>query len=290
MSRILAAGLLVATMLGAPLAAETRAASFPSVSLGHDVNVSVELPASYADGTRNYPVLYVLHGLFEGPRFWEGRGLSAILRDLQEKKEVPELIVVAVDGGNAFFVNGPLGRYEDLVTLELPAWVERNYRVAPGRAGRALLGVSMGGYGALRIALSHPEVFGAVATHSAMLLQQAPTPQEGAGRWHMSAFHRAFGDPIDRELWNASDPLALAARADADSAPALYFDCGEQDRYGLFAGNRELHARLAARGVRHEFALHPGDHGYEYVRTVLATSLRFLGHALAAGVPAAQGR
>ena len=77
-----------------------------------------------------------------------------------------------------------------------------------------------------------------------------------------------------------ADPLAWAARADPGKAPALYFDCGAADRYGLFMGNEEMHRRLLARGVAHEFALRPGDHGYDYVRSALGHSLRFIGAAL----------
>jgi S-formylglutathione hydrolase FrmB len=139
----------------------------------------------------------------------------------------------------------------------------------------------MGGYAALRMALAHPDLFRAVATHSAMLLQKIPTAEEGAGRWHLAAFQKVFGSPIDAALWTANDPLALAVKADPKAAPALYFDCGTEDRYGLFAGNRELHRRLEARSVAHEFALYPGDHGYEYVHTVLDKSLRFLGRQFA---------
>jgi S-formylglutathione hydrolase FrmB len=232
---------------------------------------------------KTYPALYVLHGLFESHAFWEQRGLGAILAGLSQKGELPELVVVAVDGDNSFFLNGPLGRYQDLVTRDLVAHVEASYRVAPGRASRLLLGISMGGYAALRIAFAHPEVFGAVAAHSAMLLPHIPTPQDGAGRWHMDAFRRAFGDPIDAALWAASDPLALAPRADPAAAPALAFDCGAQDRFGLFEGNQALHRVLDSRGYAHEFALPPGDHGYEYVRAVLPGSLRFLARAGARG-------
>jgi len=113
-----------------------------------------------------------------------------------------------------------------------------------------------------------------------MLLEKVPSPQEGAGRWHMAAFNRVFGDPIDAELWTSSDPLQLVDKADAKALPRLYFDCGSEDRFGLFVGNKDLHERLSARGVTHEFGLFPGDHGYEYVRTVLERSLRFLGGAL----------
>ncbi len=273
---------LVLLLAAAPAAAEVRYATFSSPSLGKEVAYAVQLPPSYATAaTRRYPVVYALHGLFESPGFWERRGLSPMLEALWQKGDVPETVVVAVDGDNSFFVDGPAGRWEQMMSRDLVAHVESTYRVIPGRAGRAALGISMGGYAALRMALAHPDLFRAVATHSAMLLEKIPTAEEGAGRWHLSAFHKVFGDPIDAALWTANDPLALAVKADPKAAPALYFDCGTEDRYGLFAGNRELHRRLEARGVAHEFGLYPGDHGYEYVHTVLDRSLRFLGRALA---------
>jgi putative tributyrin esterase len=278
--RTLVATLLLSGCVAAPASAELRQASFHSTSLGRDVSYVADLPDSYASGSRRYPVVYALHGLFESSAFWERRGLAAALQKLRSDGAVPELIVIAPDGDNSFFVNGPEGRYEDMVTRDLVAHVDATYRTVAKRAGRALFGVSMGGYGALRMALEHPDLFAAAATHSAMLLEAIPTQQEGAGRWQMTAFHRAFGDPIDAGLWRASDPLRLALSADPKTAPRLYFDCGSEDRYGLFAGNRDLHERLAARGVAHEFALHPGDHGYAYVATVIGRSLRFLGDAL----------
>jgi S-formylglutathione hydrolase FrmB len=276
---LVAAGLLVAT----PATAEVRYATFRSTSLGRDVGYAVQLPPSYATGDRRYPVLYVLHGLFESPAFWEERGLPKMLEDLWRSADVPEMLAVAVDGDNSFFVDGPLGAYESLVTRDLVAHVETTYRAAPGRDGRALLGISMGGYAALRIALARPEVYRAVAAHSAVILDGIPTAAAGAGNWHMAAFHRAFGDPIDSVRWAASDPLAWARKADPRLTPALYFDCGAEDRYGLFKGNEELHRRLQARGVAHTFNLRPGDHGYDYVRSVLPYSLKFIAAALGAG-------
>jgi len=272
---------LALLLAAAPAAADVRYATFTSPALNKDVPYVVQLPPSYAtSGARRYPVLYALHGLFESPGFWERRGLAPMLEALWQKG-VPEMVVVAVDGDNSFFVDGPAGRWEQMLARDFMAHVESTYRVTPGRAGRAALGVSMGGYAALRMALAHPDLFRAVATHSAMLLEKIPTAEEGAGRWQMAAFYKVFGEPIDAALWTANDPLALALKADPKTAPALYFDCGTEDRYGLFAGNRELHKRLEARGVAHEFGLYPGDHGYEYVRTVLDKSLRFLGRQFA---------
>jgi S-formylglutathione hydrolase FrmB len=268
--------------------AELRRSSFHSASLGRDVAYAVQLPPSYAGGQRRYPAVYVLHGLFESEAFWERRGLAAIAAELWARGELAEAVVVAVDGGNSFFVNGRAGGYEDLVARDLIAHVEASYRVVPGRGGRALLGVSMGGYAALRLGLAQPALFAAVAAHSAMLLPRPPTPADGAGRWHMTALQAAFGDPIDPELWSGADPLRWAERVDPAAAPALYFDCGAEDRFGFQAGARMLHERLLARGVRHEFALPPGDHGYEYVRTVLPRSLAFLSRTLAAGAAGAE--
>jgi putative tributyrin esterase len=281
MSRVWTAAAVLAVAVAPPVAAEVQSASFWSASLGRDVSVAVQLPPSYAARPdRRYPVVVALHGLFEGPSFLERRGLAPAIEQLWRSGRVPEFILVAPDGGNSFYVNGPGGRYEDLVTQDTPAWIEANYRALPHRAGRGLLGVSMGGYAALRVALAHPEVYAAVATHSAMLLEGIPTREAGAGRWHMEAFHAVFGDPIDPSLWAANDPLALAAKADPKTTPALRFDCGAQDRFGLFRGNADLHERLRARGIPHEFELPPGDHGYEYVLRVLEKSLRFLESAL----------
>jgi S-formylglutathione hydrolase FrmB len=275
---------LVATLLALaarPAAAEVRPGTFRSESLGKEVSYVVDVPPAYdGSGDRRYPVVYALHGLFEGSGFWERRGLAPILARLRESKAVPELLVVAVDGGNSFFVNAPGGRYEDMVTKDLVAHVESAYRVVPGRKGRGLLGVSMGGYAALHVAFDQPGLFAAVATHSAMLLERIPSAEQGAGRWHMAAFNKVFGDPIDATLWAENDPLGGARKVDPKSVPALFVDCGAEDRYGLASGHRELHRILDERGIAHAFELPPGDHGYEFVRARLEKSLRFLGDAL----------
>ncbi len=277
--RLLLAALPV--LAASPARAEVRSGQFQSEALGREVSYVVDLPPGYdASPTRRYPVVYALHGLFEGPGFWERRGLAELVAQLREKKAIPEFLIVAVDGGNSFFVNSKVGRYQDLVTRDLPAYVEKTFRVIPGRAGRALLGVSMGGYAALHVAFEQPGLFAAVATHSAMLLERIPSPEQGAGRWHMAAFTAVFGDPIDPALWAANDPLAWARKVDAKAVPALYFDCGSEDRYGLFVGNGDLHRILQERGIAHTFELAPGNHGYEFVRTRLEKSLGFLGKAL----------
>jgi S-formylglutathione hydrolase FrmB len=277
----LASALALSSFVAAPAGAEVIAGSFRSEALGREVAYVVDLPPSYQTSpARLYPVVYAFHGLFEGSGFWQRRSLAPVLARMREAGSVPDFLLVAVDGGNSFFVNAPGGRYEDLVARDLVAHVEATYRAMPGRDGRAALGVSMGGYAALRLAFSRTGLYRAVATHSAMLLERPPSAEQGAGRWHMAAFTAVFGSPIDLVLWEANDPLALARRADAKAVPALFLDCGAEDRYGLAAGHRALQAILKERGIAHALELPPGDHGYEFVRARLERSLGFLGTAL----------
>ncbi len=256
-----------------------KARTFESKSLGTTVTYVAYLPPDYEASKISYPVIYALHGMFENSSFWERRGLSTQYEELVKSGVAPNAIVVTVDGGNNLFVNSGKGKYQDLVTRDLVEYVDQNYRTIARRNGRALLGVSMGGYGALNIAFSHPEVFGAVATHSAMLLTVIPSIEAGARGGQMRAFTDVFGDPVDPAIWKTDDPLELAKTVDASKLGALYFDCGGQDRYGLFAGNEALHQTLEGRKIAHDFFISPGDHGYDFVKSVFARSLGFLkGH------------
>lgn len=262
------------------------ARTFNSPALGTSVTYVAYLPDGYETSGMSYPVIYALHGMFENSAFWERRDLSPLYRELVASGAAPNAIVVTVDGGNNLFVNSGKGKYQDLVTRDLVAHVDKTYRTIATREGRSLLGISMGGYGALNIAFSHPDVFGAVATHSAMLLTEIPTAAAGARGGQMRAFTGVFGDPVDPSVWRANDPLELAKSADGSKLPALYLDCGGQDRYGLFAGNEALHKILEGRNIDHEFFISPGDHGYDFVKSVFSRSLGFLKNHLAAAAGA----
>ena len=261
--------------------ASEKARTFESKSLGAPVTYVAYVPADYESTKASYPVIYALHGMFENSAFWERRGLAGPYDELVKAGVAPNAIVVTIDGGNNLFVNSGKGKYQDLVTKDLIEHIDKTYRTIAKREGRALLGISMGGYGALNIAFSEPKVFGSVATHSAMLLTQIPTAEAGARGGQMRAFTGVFGEPVDPAVWKAADPLELAKTVDASKVPALYFDCGGQDRYGLFAGNEALHKILESRKIPHEFSIPPGDHGYDYVRSVFGKSLGFLKGKLA---------
>jgi|JI10StandDraft_1071094.scaffolds.fasta_scaffold54689_2 S-formylglutathione hydrolase FrmB len=265
-------------LFGGPrgMAPSARAKVFESKALGTEVTYVAYLPADYETSKVSYPVVYALHGMFENASFWERRGLEPLYNELVASGVAPKAIVVSVDGGNNLFVNSSKGQYQDMLTKDLIEHVDKTYRTIAKREARALLGVSMGGYGALHTAFTRPEVYVAVATHSAMLLTEIPTIEAGARGGQMRAFTGVFGEPPDPAIWKADDPLELAKMVDAKKVPALYFDCGGQDRYGLFKGNEVLHTILDGRKIANEFSISPGDHGYDFVKSVFPKSLAFL--------------
>ena len=262
---------------------------FDSEALDDDADYGVYLPNGYHDEAnrdRVYPLVIWLHGMFEDHRRFHARGGSTVLDQMVGSGEVPEMVFVTANGGRSFYINTDNARYEDLVTQDLVRHVEANYRVA-GRERRALMGVSMGGYGALKMALKNPELFGTVTAHSAALLPRDPATLEEFFPWlkrwggAKRLLAGLFGDPPDPKRWAAENLLIMSEQVDADSLADLriYLDCGDKDHYGFAAPNLELHGILTERGIRHTWRLvEDGDHGWRsgYNQQALPHSLRFV--------------
>src|SRR4051812_9821443 len=204
--------------------------------LGDAVPYCVLLPPSYeSDKNRRYPVLYYFHGLGDNEQMLLRSGGMNMVQDLWEHHELGEFIIVTPRAGSSFYLNSRDGqyRYEDFLLQEFLPFIEGRYRVRPGRASRGIAGISMGGYGALRIAFRRPDLFAAVATHSAALVPNLPDSETSAtARGRLALFGNLFGSPIDRAFWNRNDPLAIARTANL-AGLKIYFDCGSQDDYGL---------------------------------------------------------
>jgi len=270
---------IAALLFAQPAAAEVQCDAVPSAILGHSVSVCVSLPPSYATSQKRFPTLYFLHGLFENERSWSDRGGAQILEGLRAQGEAGEFIVVLPDGGKTFYINSFDGheRYEDFFISELVPWVDRKFRTIAAPPARGISGTSMGGFGALHIAMEHPDVFGSVSAHSAALIPKIPDPLPSEGRWGVDAkvLQAPFGSPINNEYFDRNNPLTLAGEPGRFRQLKLYFDCGESDRYGFEAGARALHEKLRAAGFPHEFALRPGDHGWSYLNQYLKYSILF---------------
>jgi S-formylglutathione hydrolase FrmB len=307
---------LVATPPTAPGKVDTY--RFPAAALGVDKDVVVWLPAGYEASTKRYPVIYLLHGLGGSETdFVELGGLAATADALGL-----EAIVVMPDGDAHFYINaaaptdydacmkerrgifGPQTpesfcvrspRYEDYMTQDLVGFVDSTFRTIAERNGRGLAGFSMGGFGALMLAMRHPDLYAAAASHAgvAALLYAGPWPYDAAkatvtddvSHWGensgaMGAWIRGlFGHDVSN--WRAHDPAFIAQRLEK-GALALYLDAGDADDFRLDAGAHHLHEVLGKAGVKHAFTIVPGGrHNLAYIRSRLGDGLAFLAKQLA---------
>ena len=161
-------------------------------------DMTIYLPPSYDTSNKHYPVVYLLHGYSEDETASAKRGISSLLDELITAGEMQEMIIVMPDGSNkyggSFYTNSVLtGNYEDYIVEDIVSHIDAHYRTIPGRDSRAIVGGSMGGHGAMKLAMKHPDVFGAVAAHSPPLYFNA----ESEGLWAKPIFAAAIAENPD---------------------------------------------------------------------------------------------
>ena len=218
-----------------------------------------------------FPVLYLLHGLSDDHTAWTRRsGIENHVMGLP-------LIVVMPNGERGFYTDArdnPRAAFETNIVRDVVGFVDRTFRTVPSREGRALAGLSMGGYGAFKLALKHPDMFCAAVSHSGALgfARRDFSQENDWGReWRPVFGASPAGGP--------EDVFALAAASDPATRPALRFDCGVDDV--LIEENRALHTHLDALGIPHEYQEHPGEHNWKYWNTHIQDTLKFFGGVLA---------
>ena len=212
----------------------------------------VMLPPNYDATTRRYPTLYMLHGVAGDSSEWQGIGILEAADRMIQRGEIDPFIVVLPNGGANYWVNqfsGP--RWADYVVNDVVSQVDRDYRTVVAPQARAIGGLSMGGEGALRLALSNPQVFGIAAAHSPSLRtdfsQFAPELQP------------IFGDD---DYWRTVTPLWQVVDTNTAYQVNIAIDIGEDDPWRQ---NVELlHQRMVNREIPHRFDVLPGEHAAEY--------------------------
>jgi S-formylglutathione hydrolase FrmB len=254
--------------------------SIRSKVLRQSVRYCALVPPSYdTNKARRYPVLYYLHGLGDNEQSLVNLGGWNLVESLREKGKIGEFLIFAPDGGRTFYINSRDGqvRYEDFFIREFVPAMESKYRARAGRASRAITGVSMGGYGALHMAMKYPQMFSAVSSHMGALIEKIPaalTDARELGRG-LSFLGEVFGRPFDRAFWERNSPFTLARRASGLARLKIYFDCGRDDSFGFDAGTQAFHELLQARGIAHEFHIYPGEHNWDYVSQHMGASMEF---------------
>lgn len=257
------------------------------------VHYCVYLPAGYDAGAtqhppKRYPVLYFLHGLGDNERTLFNSGGYTLLDDLRNQHKMGDFLIIAPEGRRSFYINSADGsvRYNDFFLQEFLPYIESKYRIRPGRAGRAISGISMGGYGALRFAFAHPELFSAVSAQSAALITESPQALDSASQTGVplaGVLGAVFGTPIKALHWNENSPFVLAkSNAAAVRKVVIYFNCGQDDNYGFENGAAALHNELQKESVEHEYHAYPGDHSLTYFLSHFAEVMEF--HSRAFGL------
>lgn len=264
-------------------------ADFPASHLeGKDMKFNVILPVDYASDTdRRFPVLYLLHGFTGNYTDW-----CAQTRLVDYARPYEEIIIMP-DGDNSWYVNSysdPKQQWEDYIIDDLIGYVDSHYRTNASRQGRAIAGLSMGGYGALFLGLKRRETFAAVASLSGVVA--------GANfeRWDVKTWKQInnsdaqfyqdvrktlaedFG-PVDNPARKDEDPFLLIHTLTPANCPQLYLAIGWGDN--LLNESREFVALLSQLKMPYRYAEVPGQHEWkvwdEQIQRVLALEAPVIG-------------
>ncbi|HEY4660453.1 MAG TPA: alpha/beta hydrolase-fold protein [Terriglobales bacterium] len=279
-------------LLPASAAAQGRidCSAFNSHILHRPVRYCVMLPGNYqSDTTARYPILYFLHGLGQNEQSLLQSGGWGLIEDLRRDHKIGDFLMVAPEGRGSFFINSADGNapYSDFFLTEFLPFIETKYRVIRERKSRGVTGLSMGGYGALRFAFAHPELFGSVSVQSPALITESPhelnADLRDAGRLS-GLLGSVFGNPIDVAHWNQNNPFQLLRKNQVQLRDqAIYVNCGQEDEYGFAAGAEQLHKQLLQEKIPHQFHLYPGGHDAEYFLSHLGETIQFHWRAFPGG-------
>lgn len=272
---------------------------FHAPSIDRTTKYMVLLPADYDDTEFHYPVLYLLHGYSQNYTVWPMMGAAEASQGL-------DLIVVMPDAGNSWYVNwvesaeDEKNDWEDFIVQDLIAHVDKVFRTIPLRKGRAINGLSMGGYGALTLGLRHPELFASVGSHSGALaharsararlesgvVPQIQVPPQGADSEKDANIPDAirvegFTRQSERypraiefktvEDCDAYDPFELVLKVPVQRLPHMYIDCGLEDT--LLATSQEFVMTLLAQRIPVTYSQTPGGHRPGYWAREISQSM-----------------
>lgn len=230
-----------------------------SYSVGGYKKFNIILPKDYFRTDERYKVIFLLHGFNGDHTDWVNRtGLVQYLSNYS-------FVVVTPDADNGWYTNSPFVKnrnYEDYIIKELIPYVEKRYRVISTKHGRVIAGLSMGGYGAIKLAMKYPHLFFYAGSFS------------GAFRWPSfieknksllnQSLKEAFGEK-KTEHWDKNDVLVLADSVNPATLPYLYISCGKDDQLeGLLDSNRKLVEKFQKRGVMFEYHELPGEHNWVF--------------------------
>jgi S-formylglutathione hydrolase FrmB len=242
-----------------------------SEAMGRDIPVNIILPEDYATSGKRYSVLYLLHGMTHNYSDWNNKsGVAAYAA------KRPFIIVMPDGGQYGWYSNTPKqGKYGDFFEKELVPAIDKAYRTISKREGRAIAGLSMGGYGAWRIGLDLPDTFCAAASLSgALLWGEGPTDNV----FLSGIFTQVYGQTPTVDDYHKESLLPRIDKLGSDtkwSGPALYFDVGTEDPL-VFTSNETMEQYLLSHRIPYEYAEYTGKHEWPYWDQHVLDVLQFI--------------
>lgn len=257
----------------------------PSRILKQDIHFSVCLPVNYYEVQQSFPVVYLLHGLGDNESSWLEYGqISQYADQSVENGESVPMIFVMPEGFRNYYVNDYTGTfmYQDMFVRELVPYIDSLFRTIADRKYRALMGYSMGGFGALMLHLKHPEIFGTAVPLSISVRTDEQYKTEDASGWD-DQWGRLFGAPglkgDDRitDYYRQNSPFHVLAGMPESEIRKLnvYIDNGDEEQT-LCRSNEELHILMHNLNIPHEYRVRDGGHSFNYWCSALPNALRFI--------------
>jgi enterochelin esterase-like enzyme len=224
--------------------------AFFSTALNRTMPYEVFLPPAYGSSlTTRYPVLYMLHGIGGNDQEWLSYGLFTEADRLMTSGQIAPFLIVLPEGEDGYWLDHASGgpRWGTYTAVDVVSEIDGHFRTLADRRYRGIGGNSMGGHGALQLAMNYPRVFGSAAAHSATLRGLAEAP----------AF---FGDEA---YFDAHDPVhQFQQHPEIGRQLRLWIDIGNQDTWRPEV--EAFHRQLLQAELPHEWHEYPGIHYGDY--------------------------
>ena len=245
-------------------ASQTDTVLVHSAAMHKDIKCVVIQPTKSSGSSEHWSVVYLLHGHGGNYAQW-----PATAPQLKQEADAFGILFVCPDGGfDSWYFDSPVDptvRYETFVTKELITYIDTHYTTTPDRAHRAITGLSMGGHGALYLAIHHKDLFGAAGATSGGV-DFRPFPEN----WGIK---KDLGNhDANRSVWDTHTVL-YAADSLRDGDLKLIFDCGVDDFF--LTVNRALHQKLLEKKIAHDYTERPGGHNGDYWRNSIDYQVLF---------------
>ena len=235
-----------------------------SPSMNKNIKTCVIVPDNYKKSKKKFPVVYLLHGYSGNYATW-----VKSFKEVSQQVDRYGFIAIGVDGNySSWYFDSPIDptfKYETYIIDELVPFIDKKYKTIASREGRAISGLSMGGHGALYLSLKHQDVFGAAGSMSGGV-----DIRPFSEKWDIKNRLGAITD--FPENWEKNTVVNLI-ELNQNNNLKLIIDCGVDDFF--IDVNRELHQKMLALKIDHDYIERPGKHNIDYWENSLKFQLLF---------------